>query len=735
MNDKDSSIPAAFFEFSVKNTTREPLVYTVAFTVQNPHPKDCSVNSHKSIGEISCIQLGTAGHAKDDPAYGDLAVATDCGPSSHQEYWFRGGWFDNLGIYWQDLTRPGEFKNRSYDSPGANDHCTLAVRLPSVPGKTQTARFVLSWNFPNCVNYWDPEKPCGCDGECKEKKQKTWKNYYATQFKDSTQSAAYCLNNWDRLREDTVSFKDALFKSDLPPAVIDAVSSNISILKSPTVLRLEDGSFYGWEGCHCGSGCCEGSCTHVWNYAYALPFLFPKLERSMRDLNYKYNQREDGGLVFRLKLPLGRERGSFRPCADGQFGDVIKTYRDWKISGDTEWLRKLWPSVKKSIEFAWAPTNEDKWDFDKDGVLEGRQHHTLDMELFGPNSWLTGFYLAALKAGAEMAKSLGEVSTAKEYMELFSKGKAWVDKNLFNGQYYQQKVDLDDRSVLEPYADPKAAPAMGGPATVYDSYWNPEHKELKYQIGDGSSIDQVVAQWHANIAGLGELFDKHQVRKALRSIHRHNYKRSFKDFVNPCRLYSLYDERGVVICDWPKGSRKPVVPVPYSEETMYGFEYAVAAHMIQEGLVDEGLEIVESVRQKFDGRRRNPWNEFECGSNYARSMASYSLLTAMSGFEFDQTKGMIGFSPVRMKSSFKCFWSVGEAWGVVEFRKDYVIKLTPIRGELKLKMFRSKVLLENKVRWVRLGSKLLDHKLGDGEIWFTPKARVSSWNVLEIRLK
>ena len=120
----------------------------------------------------------------------------------------------------------------------------------------------------------------------------------------------------------------------------------------------------------------------------------------MRELDYKYNLRDDGGMPFRLQLPLGSEMWKFRPCVDGQFGGVIKVYREWKISGDTEWMRRLWPSVKKSIEFAWAETNEDLWDPEKKGVITGRQHHTLDMELFGPNSWLTGFYLAALKAGA-----------------------------------------------------------------------------------------------------------------------------------------------------------------------------------------------------------------------------------------------------------------------------------------------------------------------------------------------
>ena len=92
----------------------------------------------------------------------------------------------------------------------------------------------------------------------------------------------------------------------------------------------------------------------------------------------------------------------------------MKLYRDWHLSGDTDWLRELWPYAKRSIEYAWSPDNPDRWDPDQTGVLWGRQHHTLDMELFGPNSWLTGFYLGALDAGARMAEAVGEPAFADE---------------------------------------------------------------------------------------------------------------------------------------------------------------------------------------------------------------------------------------------------------------------------------------------------------------------------------
>jgi len=650
LDDYNSSIPAAFFEVGFTNPTSEEITYTAAFSVKNPFAS--TVNT--ACG--SMIRMIYNGVASDDIAYGDMTIGVDNADCNIQPYWYRGGWQDSITTFWREFSTSDELKNRVYDTPGNGDMCSISSKVTLQPNECKSVRFILTWNVPNNYNYWEPLKDA--DG-----KDVTWKNYYATQFADSTASAKYCLDNWTSLYERTLKFKETLFASTLDPTILDAISSTMSVLKSPTVLRLEDGAFYGWEGCHEHGGSCEGTCQHVWNYAYALCFLFPKLERSIRDLEFNYATYDNGEMDFRLKIPVGRPKGKFRSCVDGQFGTVIKTYREWKISGDNEWLRGHWDNVRKIIEYAWNPTNYDKWDFDKDGVLEGRQHHTLDMELFGPSSWLEGFYLAALKAGAEMATAMGESDKADEYMNVFNKGYEWMKENLFNGKYFIQKVDLGDKSVID---------AFGA-----DGYWNDEAGEMKYQIADGCEIDQMCAQWHANVCGLGDIFDKEQRLIALQNLYKNNFKHTMRDFPNAWRIFSLNDEAGAVICDYPDGTYKPVIPIPYCEETMHGFEYQLAGLMISEGMYDEGLEIIKSVRDRYDGKKRNPWNEIECGNNYARSMASFSFLPIISGFKFDG--GKVEFNPM-IDGDCRFFWSVDSAWGEY-IREDGKVTINVIEGD------------------------------------------------------
>ncbi len=656
LNDKDSSIPAAFFEIEIENTSTEELEYTVALAAGSRFTCQDSWNTAGSMemgnGEkMTFVRMGTDTISPDDPAYGDITLATDAKHTSFQRYWYRGGWRDNIEMFLHDFAKDVRFHDRAYGKSEGweKDTGTLAVHIRIGAGEKKSLRFLIAWNFPNVQNTWNEMAP-----------KTVWKNYYAVLFKDSVATAVYAMENWSRLYQETEMFHDSLFASSMEEAFLDAVSANLSVLKSPTCLRLEDGTFYGFEGCRETVGSCEGSCTHVWNYAYALPYLFPPLERSMRNADFDFNQREDGRMSFRLMLPPGSPRVNFRACVDGQMGGVIKAYRDWRISGDHVWLTRNWEAIRKSLSYAWADTNEDCWDLTGSGVIEGRQHHTLDMELFGASSWLNGFYLAALKAGAKMADSMEEPELAKKYQCLFEKGKDFTDRELFNGSYFVQKIDLHDKSVIERFAGEE------GYEEFYQKYWNEETGEIKYQIAEGCMIDQVLPQWHANLIGLGEIYDPQKIKTALKSLYENNFK-TMREVQNAWRIFALNEEEGLLICTWPEG-KKPSIPLTYSTEAMTGFEYQAAVHMLQEGLIEEGSRIIRAIRSRYDGQKRNPWNEMECGSNYARSMASYSILLTCSGFFYDGVEKCVSFAPMQKNGSY--FFCTATGWGMVRAEKS-----------------------------------------------------------------
>ncbi len=633
-NVKDSALPAAIFDITLKNT-RSEIKYFVCFTIQSPYVR--SENRRLVSGDCSGVFLRDVGHDSGDVCYGDLTLTCDSAEATVQENWYRGGWVDSMYMFRRELDE-GKISVRKYDEPGERDVSSVYCRF----SEDYSRRFILTWSSPVCRNYWSAGNNKG-----------TWKNRYAVLFRDSLDTNNYVRSELVRLRSESEKFRTALQSVSLGESVIGALSSALCVLKSPTVMLLEDGTFYGWEGLHEKSGSCEGTCTHVWSYAYLLCFLFPELERSIRDCELKYDVRENGSMNFRTKLPLGSDPGGFRPCADGQSATIFKFYREWMISGSDEWLRERWTEIKKLLSFFWSPENGDMWDADRDGILEGRQHHTLDMELFGPSSWLEGMYLAALLAASKMAEYLGD-SIAGDYRRLYENGKKYLNRELFEGEYYYHKIDVRDRKYVDRFK--------------CENYWNEEIGEMKYQIAEGSEIDQMLGQWHADILGLGDVFDRDKTASALDHMMRCNFKSSLRDVANTLRVFALNDESGTIICDYTD-VYKPVIPIPYGEECMTGFEYAFAGLLLSRGMTDQSMRVVKAIRDRYDGEKRNPFNEIECGSNYARPMSCFALLPIASGFVFDMPHRAIGFKPVS-KADITVIWGVSDTWGTYERHGD-----------------------------------------------------------------
>jgi uncharacterized protein (DUF608 family) len=272
------------------------------------------------------------------------------------------------------------------------------------------------------------------------------------------------------------------------------------------------------------------------------------------------------------------------------------------------------------------------------------------------------WYLGALKAIEKMAVAMGDKKFAKQCEAVYKSGAEWTEKNLFNGEYYEQQV-----------LDPKTK-------EVITDYSSPEMP--RYQLAKGCLVDQLVGQYMAHICNLGYLGSKENKKKTLESIMKYNYLPTFEDHFNNMRSYVMGDEKGLLMASWPKG--RPKVPFPYFNEVMTGFEYTAAAGMIYEGMTDDGLLCVKNIRDRYNGRKRSPFDEAECGHHYARAMASWALIPALTGFHYSAVEKTMEFAP--KEGTF--FWSDGYAWGTVIIKKagnGYLVDLKPEYGTIILK--------------------------------------------------
>jgi len=661
LNDFDSGLPAAIFYFTVENFSGKEVEILLSASLLNAVGYDgktelndmlsplfgSNLNEFIKEDNFSGIKMTSSKYPPNVSKYGSMALVTAGKDITYCLRW--SGW-NIVQNFWNELKDKDRLceEPRALASPeGETDIATLGLILKLAPKEKYKIPFILSWYFPNFVKYW---KFSG------KEKTEVFRTYYSTKFNDAWEVAKYTVNNLPWLESETKVFHDTLFQSTLPSYVLDAVSSQASIIRTNTCFRLADGNFYGFEGCSDNAGSCPLNCTHVWNYEQTLAFLFPQLERTMREIDFLANTDESGKMSFRTILPLSAKRWEFKPAADGQMGSIIKLYREWKFSGDNEFLSHLWPKAKKALEFAW-----DWWDKDKDGVIEGEQHNTYDIEFYRPNSMIGTLYLGALKAAEEMATALKDKESARKYGKLFKEGSTILDKELFNGEYYIQKYDSS--------------------------------KISKYQYGEGCLSDQLLGQWFARIVGLGKLLPKKHIHSALSSIFKYNWRENFFEHHSCQRIYALNDERGLLVCSWPRGGR-PKIPVLYCDEIWTGIEYQVAAHLIYEGFLREGLAIIKGVRERYDGVKRNPWNEFECGYHYARAMSSWSLLLSLSGYSFNALNHSFGFEPGINSQNFKSFFSTSTGWGEFSQRTDenyYIATIKILWGNLKISSLTLKV--------------------------------------------
>ena len=470
------------------------------------------------------------------------------------------------------------------------------------PHTSHAFKFILTWFFPNHEHGHE----------------------YANRFNSALDVANYITNDWSRLTGDTAKWYETYYvNSTLPQWLLFRLHSTVCNLATGTCQWWKDGRFWAWEGV----GCCEGTCTHVWNYAQAPARLFPELERSAREM-------QDFGEGFDPNTGLVGFRSNRAYAADGQCGTVLKAYREHQMSADYGFLKRNWPRIKKALEFSIRQDGND------DGLIENSQHNTYDINFEGPNTFVGSLYLAALRAGQEMAKEMGDEQFADRCRKIFESGGQLSVERLWDGEYFIQRVDLK--------------------------------KYPKFQYADGCLSDQVFGQGWAHQLELGYIYPKDYVDKALQSVWKYNWTPDvgpYNAVHKPERWFAKTGEPGLFTCTWPKGDYMEN-GVRYKSEVWTGIEYQVAGNMVWEGMVNDAIAICYGIQKRYDPAKHNPYNEVECGDHYARAMASWGVYTALSGYEYHGPKGHIGFAPKITPEKFTAAFTAAEGWGTFTQKRD-----------------------------------------------------------------
>jgi len=537
--------------------------------------------------------------------YGTLCLATPYKKVSVNPAW------THRGRFWADFVLRGLPETASATPeptpPGHTVNGALCATVELPAGSETVVPFVIAWHFPN--HFWG-EANIG--------------NRYATWFADAPAVARYVVENLDRLLGDTRLYRDTLYSGTLPHYLIDAFGSQASIIRSQTCFWCADGTFAAFEGCGGNSGCCPMNCNHVWNYEQALAKLYPGIERDMRVTELDHSQWDHGGCAHRVRIPRPAAPDGDMPVADGQCGAVLKAYREYLQSPDETFTRQRWQRIRKAMEYAIRT-----WDPNEDGVMEKPQFNTYDRDIYGHNTFVTSLYLGALRAAEELAKAFADTAAAQRFRAILDKGRAQCSSDLYNGEYYIQKAD-----------------------------------NINLGYGTGVWADQVVGQWWAHQLDLGYILPADQVRSALKAIFKHNWLWTQEGFEGTQRFLQFADgdDKALLCGSWPKGGR-PADPILYRDEAWTGVEYQVAAHKIWEGQIEEGLAIVKGARERYNGIKRNPWNEIECGDHYARAMSSWSLLLAAQGYSYSGPRQSLGFAPRLSPENHQSFFTTAEGWG------------------------------------------------------------------------
>ncbi|MDP4213698.1 MAG: GH116 family glycosyl hydrolase [Bacteroidota bacterium] len=674
---RSSANPVTIQRFTITNSSNKTVEVTIAGCLQNDRFSQIDDHDQNKLMHgpgLTGILLGTDEAANNNPAvstgklvprgngspqYGDLCLSVlDDKAYASADCRSAEACFNNLKE--GKMKRSGERRMASMKTWGGE----IGSNLMLAPGETKTITFLVTWYFPDFY-----ESNFGRTGFAGH----LYNNWYNNAF----EVASYIAAHFDELYRDTKLFHDTYFDNTLPYWLANRITMPLSTLACGNIEVWENGRMYGYEGI----GFCPGSTGHVYNFVVPISKLFPELERSerlMQDLNDSVGFSSSGRINFRGHDGASPDAENAY-ASDAQCGYVLKLYREHLMSPDRHFLDSVWDKAKRVIGYLLF-RDGGGIGLEPNGVLEDLQTFW-DPMWYGPNPYNNSLYLAALRAAEEMARIEGEEKLADRYRAIFEKGQTFMSTNMWNGEYF---VHLYPNG----FSGTETNSGFASPADLEQNAkgFTEAFDKGKPNYFASSSCDaqQLFGQNWANQLGLGYILPAEKCRTAAEHIFLYNWTPDIStvyDFGKPLnRTLAAPGEGAMINGSWPFGKpvnfetpgKMPDFGFEKSFENTWdksdvwcGLEYEAACDMINEGLLREGLTMVRAVNDRYDGIKRNPWNEIEGSDHYARSMQSWNILLSLSGFEYDGPAGKMSFSPRLSPGQFKCFFSAAEGWGSI----------------------------------------------------------------------
>lgn len=684
MDLKNSAIPCAIYTVTVKNTASSRVAVDVLSTQKNAlgfnegKKGNFGKNQNEVLkrGDVTLLHMTRSGID-----HSDMVLMTQAPGATGLAEW------DSTNKLHGDLSASGTLTGPAKSQvspPGKTVNGALAAPLELAPGESKSVTFVLTWYFKG-GKHGSGKTRIVLEGEGKAKGPAWASNgqQYTNWWPNAMGVAVYMQENLQDLTTRTRLFHDTLYASTLPVWLLDRMSSQIAVLRSQTCWWGADGYFGVWEGCNETDGCCGGNCAHVWHYAQGHARLLPELGRLMRDQDYEM-QVNDGLMPNR--------HNSRATAADGQFGGILNTYREYLCSADKKWLKSQWSNIKMAMDWG-----VEHWNPSRDGYMETTQHNTLDGAFMGCSSWIGSLYLSALEASARMADAMGDSAKAAEWRKIRESGKKLQNERLWNGEYYIQE----------------------------------QGKKREQDYLDGCHIDQILGEWWADQLDIDRNYPKERSRQAMESLLKYNFLTNFHGHSLKPRQYCEVTDGGMKMITWPNNPQ-PIPGMKYGDEVMTGFEYSAAAALIQNGMVEEGLMVIKIIFDRYNGRLRtegvsnvrngpwgysgNPFGDDECGKFYGRSLSVWSALLAVQGFIYDGPAGRIGFRPVLHPEDHASFFTAAEGYGLFAQKRSasqLTASLNIAEGQVSLTqvILQAAAGTEAKTAQVKLGGKTITAKL------------------------